>query len=109
MGSMFGGASILLLPICIFSSSTIFIHPMNIFVIGYMILIPMFLGYVLFGYGLKTITASQALTLTLTLFEPVVAALLAITLVGEKLELIGWIGMILIMICLILLSKKSHE
>ncbi|MCF9033306.1 DMT family transporter [Acinetobacter nectaris] len=107
MGSMFGGASILLLPICIFSSSTIFIHPMNIFVIGYMILIPMFLGYVLFGYGLKTITASQALTLTL--FEPVVAALLAITLVGEKLELIGWIGMILIMICLILLSKKPQE
>ena len=35
-----------------------------------MMLIPMFLGYVLFGYGLKTVPASKAITLTL--FEPLV-------------------------------------
>lgn len=39
-----------------------------------MMLIPMFLGYLLFGFGLKTVNASKATTLTL--FEPLVAAIL---------------------------------
>lgn len=105
MGLIFGFASVLLLPTLFFTGSNLFDTDINLYVVGYMMLIPMFLGYVLFGYGLKTVPASKAITLTL--FEPLVAAILAIVLVGEKLAPIGWIGMILITLCLVLLSKTK--
>jgi DME family drug/metabolite transporter len=44
----------------------LFEENINLYVVGYMMLIPMFLGYVLFGYGLKTVPASKAITLTLS-------------------------------------------
>lgn len=105
MGTMFGGAALFLLPVLLITGDHIFSSNINLYVVGYMIFIPMFLGYVLFGYGLKTIDASKAITLTL--FEPVVAAIFAITVVGESLNVLGWFGMGLIMICLLLLSKKA--
>lgn len=43
----------LLLPTLFFTGSNLFEQNINIYVVGYMMLIPMFLGYVLFGYGLK--------------------------------------------------------
>lgn len=105
MGLIFGFAALLLLPTLFFTGSNLFSESVNLYVVGYMMLIPMFLGYVLFGFGLKTVPASTAITLTL--FEPLVAAILAILLVGEKLAPMGWIGMILISMCLVLLSRKS--
>ena len=61
------------------------------FAVGaYMALVPMFLGYVLFGLGLTRISASTATTLTLA--EPAVAAVLAVLVVGERLTLLGWLG-----------------
>ncbi|MGS0466031.1 EamA family transporter [Cobetia marina] len=59
----------------------LFATPGNAGVALYMALVPMFLGYLAFGYGLKTIAASKATLLTL--FEPLVAALPAVTIVGE--------------------------
>ena len=79
MGSVFGltGASLLASP--------------QAFAVGaYMALVPMFLGYVLFGLGLTRISASTATTLTLA--EPAVAAVLAVLVVGERLPLLGWLG-----------------
>lgn len=105
MGLIFGIGSLFLLPTLFFTGGNLFDENINIYVVGYMILIPMFLGYVLFGYGLKTVPASKAITLTL--FEPLVAAVLAIALVGEELAPIGWIGMIFISLCLALLSKTK--
>ena len=105
MGLIFGFASLLLLPTLFLTGSNLFQQNINIYVVGYMMLIPMFLGYILFGYGLKTVPASKAITLTL--FEPLVAAILAIALVGEKLAPIGWVGMIFISLCLVLLSKAK--
>lgn len=105
MGLIFGLAALLLLPTLFITGSNLFDEHINLYVVVYMIIIPMFLGYVLFGFGLKTVSASKAITLTL--FEPLVAAILAIALVGEKVTFIDWIGMILIFLCLVLLSKKD--
>lgn len=105
MGLIFGIGSLFLLPTLFFTGGNLFDENINIYVVGYMMLIPMFLGYVLFGYGLKTVPASKAITLTL--FEPLVAAVLAIALVEEELAPIGWIGMIFISLCLALLSKTK--
>ena len=105
MGLIFGLGSLLLLPTLWITGSNLFEENINLYVVGYMMLIPMFLGYVLFGYGLKTVPASKAITLTL--FEPLIAAVFAILLVGEQLAPIGWIGMVLISICLALLTKAK--
>lgn len=105
MGLIFGFGALILLPTLFFTGSNLFDETVNLYVVGYMMLIPMFLGYLLFGYALKTISASTATTLTL--FEPLVAALFAVLLVGEQLAPIGWVGMALIFVCLTLLSKTD--
>ncbi|GAB00888.1 MULTISPECIES: DMT family transporter [Acinetobacter] len=105
MGLIFGFGALILLPTLFFTGSNLFDEPVNLYVVGYMMLIPMFLGYLLFGYALKTISASTATTLTL--FEPLVAALFAVLLVGEQLAPIGWLGMALIFVCLAVLSKAD--
>jgi DME family drug/metabolite transporter len=41
----------------------------------------------------------------ITLFEPVVAAALAVVVVGESIPLLGWSGIGLILICLLIQVK----
>jgi DME family drug/metabolite transporter len=60
----------------------------------YMALVPMFAGYVLFGWGLARVRASTATTISLA--ETVVAAILAVVVVGERLPALGWVGAALI-------------
>lgn len=103
MGMIFGLGALLLLPTLYFTGGNLLHESINIYVAAYMTLIPMFLGYLLFGFGLKTVPASQAVTLTL--FEPFIAAIFAMTLVGEHLALIGWMGLALIFSCLLVLAK----
>ena len=69
-----------------------------------MAVVPMFFAYLLFGRGLAVVRASLATTITL--LEPVVAALLAVTIVGEKLSVSGWIGIGLISACLLIATFK---
>jgi DME family drug/metabolite transporter len=70
-----------------------------------MALIPMGLGYIAYGFGLRFVTASSASLITL--FEPVVAAALAVVVVGESIPLLGWSGIGLILICLLIQVKDS--
>jgi DME family drug/metabolite transporter len=67
-----------------------------------MALIPMFLGYVLFGIGLARVTASTATTITIA--EPAVATVLAVLVVGERLTTLGWAGLGMIALVLVLLA-----
>lgn len=72
-----------------------------------MAFVPMFLGYACFGYGLKTVSASKASLLTL--FEPAVAAVFAVVVVGEHIGVSGWGGIGLIMVCLLLQSYQPKN
>ncbi|NYE44785.1 DMT family transporter [Streptomyces fulvorobeus] len=58
----------------------------------------MFLGYGLFGWGLAHVPASTATTLSLR--EPTVAAVLAVLVRGERLPLLRWAGIALVVGCL---------
>ncbi|AOA58106.1 DMT family transporter [Acinetobacter larvae] len=107
IGLVFGCGAILLIPIAVMTGGNIFDAQIHLWVLLYMVFIPMFLGYLLFGYGLKTVPASQAVTLTL--FEPVVAAIFAMLVVKEQLSLLGWCGIALIGLCLILQSKTAEQ
>jgi drug/metabolite transporter, DME family len=104
MGSIFGIGAVLLLPTLAFTGDTLFSSSTNALVVGYMAVIPMCLGYIAFGFGLRHVKASSANLLTL--FEPVVAAALAVLIIGELIPLLGWVGILLIIVCLLLQSKS---
>lgn len=91
MGAVFGGGGLLLLPVLLITGGPLIAAPEAFFVAAYMALVPMFLGYLLFGFGLARVSASTATTVTLT--EPAIAAILAVAIVGERLAALGWIGM----------------
>lgn len=105
ISSMFGVSAMILLPSLSITGDHLFATPNNATVALYMAIIPMFCGYVLFGFGLKTIHASTATILTL--FEPVVAAMFAVSIVGERIEAWGWLGMTLIGFCLVLQARQQ--
>lgn len=106
MGATFGIGGVLLMPVLIATGGP-FLNSWNNAAVGiYMALVPMFLGYVLFGVGLARIAASTATTITL--IEPIVAALLAILVVGERLSPLGWGGVALVVSCLLVITLPGR-
>jgi len=102
MGSIFGTGGILLMPV-LAATGAPFLWSWNNAMVGvYMATVPMLIGYVCFGYGLARVQASMATTITL--FEPVVAAVLAVVIVGERLPAMGWGGVFLVVLCLICIT-----
>ena len=107
MGSIFGAGGLLLMPVLLFTGGALLTSWNNALVGAYMAIVPMFTGYVLFGYALARISVSTATTVTLT--EPVIAALLAVAIVGENLSPLGWLGALLVILCLVILSAPKKE
>ncbi|MEW5669053.1 EamA family transporter [Pseudomonas putida] len=107
MGATFGLGGMMLLPVLLVTGAPLLENWTNASVGLYMMLIPMGLGYFLFGKGLARISPSTATTLSL--IEPVVAALLAAVVVGEQLPLLGWMGAALIVSCLYVLVQQPQS
>jgi DME family drug/metabolite transporter len=59
-------------------------------------------AYLLFGVGLRTLQPGHIATLNL--FEPVVATLLGVLILGEQLGMTGWLGTVLVLVALGLLG-----
>jgi DME family drug/metabolite transporter len=106
MGSVFGLGGLLLLPVLLATGSPLAASWANAAVGAYLALVPMFTGYLLFGWALASVSASTATTLSL--LEPAVAAILAVTVVGERLPVAGWAGLMLIAGCLIVLTADGR-
>jgi len=100
MAALFLLASFVLLPSLAITGENLFANITNAAVVIYMALVPMFLGYLAFAYGLRTVSASSATLITL--LEPVVAVLLAIALLGEQFALIGWIGLVAVFLSILI-------
>jgi len=102
MGATFGIGGLLLMPVLLMTGAP-FLASWNNAAVGiYMAAVPMFLGYVCFGIGLARVPVSMATTITLV--EPVVAALLAVVIVGERLPAMGWLGVVLVIACLVVIT-----
>jgi len=99
MGATFGFGGIMLMPVLFVTGAPLLASWNNAAVGIYMALVPMFIGYLCYGYGLARIPASMATTITL--LEPAVAAVLAVVIVGERLPALGWVGIGLIVACLL--------
>ncbi len=102
MGAIFGAGGLLLLPVLLVTGAPLVATPQAFAVAAYMALIPMFLGYLLFGFGLARVSASTATTVTLS--EPAVATILAVLIVGERLPVLGWIGLFIIGLALVVVA-----
>ncbi|MDR6979162.1 DME family drug/metabolite transporter [Streptomyces sp. 3330] len=106
MGAVFGLGGVLLLPVLWATGAPLLGSWSDAAVGVYMALVPMFTGYVLFGWGLTHVPASTATTLSL--LEPAVAAVLAVLVVGERLPLLGWTGIALVVACLAVLTLPTR-
>lgn len=102
MGSVFGAGGALLLPVLAVTGAPLIASVENFAVAAYMALVPMFLGYLAFGFGLTYVSSSTATTITLT--EPAVATVLAVAIVGERLTPLGWTGLATIGVALLILA-----
>lgn len=96
MGGMFGIGAVLLAPVLILTGAPLLQSAATVGIASYLAVGPMFLAYLLFGYGLRRIRSSTATTITL--IEPFVATLLAVAIVGERLSALGWTGLALIIL-----------
>ncbi|MGS2586468.1 DMT family transporter [Streptomyces hebeiensis] len=106
MGAVFGLGGLLLLPVLVVTGAPLLASWSHAAVGAYMALVPMFAGYVLFGWGLARVTATTATTLSL--LEPAVAAVLAVVVVGERLPALGWAGVALVVGCLAVLTAPAR-
>ena len=95
MGSMFGAGALLLLPVLLATGGPLLQSPTTAGIAAYLAIGPMFIAYLLFGIGLRSIRSSTVTTITL--LEPVVATVLAVVVVGERLAPVGWVGLGLVL------------
>ncbi|MEK4243915.1 EamA family transporter [Psychrobacillus sp. FSL K6-2684] len=77
----------------------------NVGIIFYLGLATTSVAYVLYGWGLRKIPASSALTLSLA--EPTTAALLGVVVVGEILSATSWVGIGLLLGSIVILTVGS--
>ena len=107
MGAVFGLGGVLLLPVLALTGGPVISSGRHLAVAAYLAVVPMFLGYVLFGRGLATVAASTATTVSL--LEPAVAALIAVLVLGEHLPPMGWAGLVLLFASLVITGATSPQ
>lgn len=106
MGAMFGAGAVLLLPVLLVTGGPLLQSGLTIGIASYLALGPMLLAYLLFGIGIRSIRSSTVTTITL--LEPVIATVLAVAIVGERLAPLGWAGFVLVLVGLTVLVSARR-
>lgn len=91
MGGMFGLGAVPLVVVLVVLGGPLLQSWQSVGIAAYLVLGPMFVAYLLFGVAMRTLRSSTATTITL--LEPVVATVLAVAVVGERLAPVGWVGL----------------
>lgn len=106
MGAAFGLAAIPLAAVLLVVGAPLLGSLQNAGLALYLALGPMFLAYLFFGWGIRALRSSSVTVITL--LEPLVATVLAIVVVGERLEPLGWVGLALILLGVAVLSSARQ-
>ncbi|WP_306356334.1 MULTISPECIES: DMT family transporter [unclassified Nocardia] len=106
MGAMFGGGALLVLPVVLAAGPAWMLAPRGAAVALYLALCTTVLAYRLFGYGLRHNTSQHATTLTLA--EPAVAAVLGVVVLRERLAVLSWCGMAVLVLALVVLAAPTR-
>ncbi|MFB0840398.1 DMT family transporter [Arthrobacter sp. E44] len=107
MGAVFGLGGLLLMPVLAATGGPLLESWRSVGVGAYMAVVPMFAGYLLFGWGLAQVGASTATSISL--LETVVAAVLAVLVVGERLPALGWLGAAVVLASLFILTPRRKR
>ncbi len=107
MGVLFGAAGLLVLPLVLFAGPHWLATARGASVAVYLALFTVCLAYRLFGHGLRRTPASVATSLTLA--EPAVAAVLGVTVLGERLPAASWSGLAVLALGLVLLAFPGNR
>lgn len=102
MAVVFGFAAVLMMPLLFINETAWIATPDGRLIVLYLGVIVTGLSYAFFGRGLRLVPAATAATLTLA--EPLTAALLGIFLLQEAVPPIGMVGIVLIFVGLALLT-----
>jgi DME family drug/metabolite transporter len=102
MGLLFGGAAVLLIPVLAANPAGWLVTPRGLAVAGYLGVVTTAVAYLLYGRGLRTVPVPVAVTLGLA--EPVVAALLGLIVLGERLTATAAAGLVLVGLALVALA-----
>jgi DME family drug/metabolite transporter len=106
MGVLFGAAAVALVPVLALTSPGWLLTVRGATVVAYLGLVTTVAAYLLYGYGLRTITAPTAVTLGLA--EPVVAALLGVIVLGERLTAAALGGLLLVGLAIVILAAARR-
>ncbi|MES2094247.1 MAG: EamA family transporter [Actinomycetota bacterium] len=106
MGGMFGLGAIVLLPVLLATGQPLLLTPASVAISAYLAIGPMLVAYLLFGVALGSLRSST--TTTITLIEPLVATVLAVVVVGERLAAVGWVGLALILAGVTAMTAARH-
>jgi DME family drug/metabolite transporter len=107
MGGMFGLGAVPLVVMLAVIGAPLTQSWSSIGLSAYLVLGPMFVAYLLFGIGLRSVRSSTATTITL--LEPVFATVLAVLVVGERLTPLGWVGFGLVLVGLAVLVTARRS
>ncbi|MEJ3403217.1 EamA family transporter [Rathayibacter sp. YIM 133350] len=107
MGALFGAGAVLLAPVLVLTGAALLGSTASLAITAYLAIGPMFLAYLLFGAGLRYVRGSTATVVTL--LEPVVATVLAVTVVGERLTPTGWAGLAFVTAGILLLVLPARD
>lgn len=104
---IFTMSGLILLPFVFIYGASDLATTQGIVAISYLGFVTAGFGYVLFSIGLKHVPSSSALTLALA--EPLMATLLGVIIVGERLGLISWTGIAFLLLGILSLTIGSSK
>jgi DME family drug/metabolite transporter len=104
---VFGLGALLLTPILFLSDLSWLARPSGLLVVLHLGVVTIGLAYLLFAQGLTAVPAAAAVTLSLA--EPLTAALLGLFFLGERLPAIGFVGIGLLFAGLLWLTVKAKD
>lgn len=104
MGVVFGGGAVLLMPVLVAGWEPWLTTMEGLAMVGWLGVVATLVAYLLFGAGLAGVTAATAATLSLA--EPLTAAVLAVVLLAERPDLVAVIGGLLVLAGLAVLTVR---
>ena len=110
MASVFGGGAVLLSPVLLWHSPRWFATPSGLLVGLYLGVVTVGVAYTLYGFALRHLRAPTVITLTL--LEPITAALLGVVVVHESISPAGWMGIAMVLLGLgitVRTTTAEHE
>ena len=104
-GAVFGAASLPLIALVVAAGGQLATAGRDLLGLGYLIAGPMVLSYILYTWAMRSLQSSAVLLISLV--EPGVATALAVWFVGERFDVQGGIGMVLIAAAVLLAGRRS--